>query len=93
MLPGTKSESTKGIQGDIEREVMNEENIDFSDFAIDEISELSSVGMCRPLRQCLNQIKVEYDDDDPVFSFWLNKGTYATSFLREIMKCEDVKAY
>jgi len=93
MLPGTKSEYTKGIQGDIEREVMNEENIDFSDFAIDEISELSSVGMCRPLRQCLNQIKVEYDDDDPVFSFWLNKGTYATSFLREIMKCEDVKAY
>ena len=37
---------------------LNEENIDFSDFAIDEISELSSVGMCRPLRQCLNQIKV-----------------------------------
>ena len=93
MLPGTKSEYTKGTQGDIEREVMNEMNIDFSDFAIDEIAELSSVGMYRPLRQNLNQIKLEYGDDDPVFSFWLHKGTYATSFLREIMKCEDMKTY
>ena len=73
---------------------MNEENIEFRDFFVDEIFELSSVGMYRPLRQGVNQMKLEYDNkDNPIFSFWLYKGTYATSFLREIMKCEDMKAY
>ena len=73
---------------------MNEENINFTDFFIDEITELSSLGMYRPLRQNLNEIELEYDEfDNPIFSFGLHKGTYATSFLREIMKCEDMKAY
>jgi len=94
LLPGTKSEHTKGVQGDIEREIMNEENINFTDFFIDEMTELSSLGMYRPLRQNLNEIELEYDEfDNPIFSFGLHKGTYATSFLREIMKCEDMKAY
>ena len=94
LLPGTKSEYTKGVQGDIEKEIMNEENVNFNDFFIDEMPELSSLGMYRPLRQNLNQIELEFDEvDNPIFSFWLYKGTYATSFLREIMKCEDMKAY
>jgi len=94
LLPGTKSEYTNGIQGDLEREIMDEENINFTDFFIDEMTELTSLGMYRPLRQNLNEIELEYDEfGNPIFSFWLHKGTYATSFLREIMKCEDMKAY
>ena len=67
--------------------------IEFKDFIIDDIPELSSYGMYRPLFQKYNDIELDYDSDDPVFSFWLHKGTYATSFLREIMKSSDVTVY
>ncbi len=33
------------------------------------------------------------DDGVPEFRFALDKGTYATSFMREIMKAGDLRAY
>ncbi len=94
LLPGIKSEHTKGIQGDLEQQIMNDENINFKDFSISEMPELSSFGMYRPLNQKMNDLKYTIEDNgNPTFEFWLHKGTYATSFLREIMKCEDMRAY
>ena len=50
--------------------------------------------MYRPLAQKINSLKWEIDEDGlPVFDFWLHKGTYATAFLREIMKSEDMTVY
>ena len=93
LLPGANSKFSKGRQGELEKEVMNAFGVEFKDFIIDEIPELSSYGMYRPLFQKYNDIEVDYDSDNPVFSFWLHKGTYATSFLREIMKSSDVTVY
>ena len=93
LLPGANSKFSKGRQGELEKEVMNAFGVEFKDFIIDDIPELSSYGMYRPLFQKYNDIEVDYDSDDPVFSFWLHKGTYATSFLREIMKSSDVTVY
>ena len=94
LLPGARSEHTGGVQGDIEKTVMKEENIGFKDFIIEDMPELSSLGMYRPLHQNINKLEWEFDEQgNPVFNFWLYKGTYATSFLREIMKCEDMRAY
>ena len=93
LLPGAKSTFSKGRQGELEREVMNDFGVKFEDFIIDDIPELSSYGMYRPLFQKYNDIQVNFDSEDPVFSFWLHKGTYATSFLREIMKSSDVTVY
>jgi len=94
LLPGARSEHTEGVQGDIEKAVMNEEKIGFKDFIIEDMPELSSLGMHRPLHQNINELGWEFDENiNPVFNFWLYKGTYATSFLREIMKCEDMRAY
>ena len=94
LLPGVKSEHTNGVQGSIERTVMKEENVGFKDFIIEDMPELSSLGTYRPLHQNVNELKWELDENEnPIFNFWLYKGTYATSFLREIMKCEDMKAY
>ena len=94
LLPGVKSQYTKGVQGELERMVMSDEKIDFKDFTIDEAHQLTSLGMYRPLCQRINNLKWEIDNEGcPRFSFWLHKGTYATSFLREIMKCEDVRVY
>ena len=93
LLPGANSNFSKGRQGELEKEVMNDFRIKFKDFIIDDIPELSSYGMYRPLFQKYNDIKVDFDSDGPVFTFWLHKGTYATSFLREIMKSSDVTVY
>ena len=42
----------------------------------------------------INNLKWEMDGNNcPVFDFWLHKGTYATSLLREIMKSGDMKVY
>jgi len=93
LLPGANSNFSKGRQGELEKEVMDEFGVKFEDFIIEEIPELSSYGMYRPLFQKYNDIQVEFDSGDPVFTFWLHKGTYATSFLREIMKSSDVTVY
>ena len=93
LLPGANSKFSKGRQGELEKEVMNDFGVKFGDFIIDDIPELSSYGMYRPLFQKYNDIQVNFDSEDPVFSFWLHKGTYATSFLREIMKSSDVTVY
>lgn len=93
LLPGANSNFSNGIQGELERQVMEELDVKFEDFIIDDMPELSSYGMYRPLFQKYNDIELEFDSGDPIFSFWLHKGTYATSFLREIMKSSDVTAY
>lgn len=94
LLPGIKSEHTKGIQGEFEKQIMDDENIDFKDFAIEKIPELSSFGMYRPLNQKINDLEwIIEENGNPILEFWLHKGTYATSFLREIMKSEDMRAY
>tara|TARA_B110000003_G_scaffold273028_1_gene310012 strand:- start:87 stop:662 length:576 start_codon:yes stop_codon:yes gene_type:complete len=94
LLPGIKSEHTKGIQGEFEKQIMDDENIDFKDFAIEKIPELSSFGMYRPLNQKINDLEwIIEENGNPTLEFWLHKGTYATSFLREIMKSEDMRAY
>ena len=93
LLPGANSKFSKGLQGELEKKVMDDFGVKFGDFIIDDIHELSSYGMYRPLFQKYNNIKVDYSSEDPIFSFWLHKGTYATSFLREIMKSSDVTVY
>ena len=50
--------------------------------------------MYRPLYQKINNLEWEIDGKgDIILNFWLHKGTYAKSFLREIMKAKDVRAY
>jgi tRNA pseudouridine13 synthase len=94
LLPGIKSEYSKGFQGELERIIMKKENVNFNDFKIEEANELTSLGMYRPLLQKINNLKWEMNENNcPVFDFWLHKGTYATSLLREIMKSGDMKVY
>ena len=94
LLPGAQSNFTKGPQGKLEQLVMKEEKIKFEDFMIEEIPQLSSLGMYRPLSQKINDLKYRIrKNGNPYFQFWLHKGTYATSFLREIMKSGDLRSY
>ncbi|MEM4662950.1 MAG: tRNA pseudouridine(13) synthase TruD, partial [Candidatus Diapherotrites archaeon] len=98
LLPGYDSSFTPGIIGKIEREVLSEENIDFSMFKVKSLKECSSAGARRKIvmfPKNMTLISTEYDEffngkSRCTIKFDLEKGCYATIVLREIMKLEEV---
>jgi tRNA pseudouridine13 synthase len=90
-IPGYDSTLPEGVEGEIEREVLK--GIDLEKLWIYRMPELSAKGLRRAL-QIRTKINYRIEDESTVsFSFYLPKGTYATSLLREIMKSEDPRAY
>jgi tRNA pseudouridine13 synthase len=100
VLFGNESEFSGGIMGQIEREIIQNEQVTQQDFIIPAIPFLSSSGSRRSLLSPLDSIEWELQKDD-VFNgkqalhicFSLQKGSYATSLLREFMKADDAKNY
>jgi len=96
MLAGYESTYAGGIQGEIERKIMQEEGMDFSNFKVEGIAEISSQGMRKTIvlkPQNFQITKIEEDEFNPgtkavTFSFYLTKGNYATTVLRELLKEE-----
>lgn len=89
VLFGYETKFSEGVQGEIEREVIYEENIKRENFRIKQIPELSSKGRRRNI---LARFK-DYSRNDCYFSFFLYPGTYATSLMREFMKRDELKYY
>ncbi|MBN1389173.1 MAG: tRNA pseudouridine(13) synthase TruD [Candidatus Thermoplasmatota archaeon] len=86
---GMESGIAEGQMGDIESRVIEKEGISEDDFKITIISRISSKGMRRELLAPVFDLKwrfVEKEGLSPQFDFSLYKGTYATSFLRELIK-------
>ena len=87
-----------GLQGDIEREVLEIEGIDNTLFKIQEMPELSLKGGVRPSIFApldIQIVAISEDDLHPgrlklVLRFTLKKGLYATVVLRELMKPSSV---
>jgi tRNA pseudouridine13 synthase len=100
LLIGSDSQFAEGEMGDIEHAVVEEENIEPGDFIIPEIPYLSSSGLRRGLLARLPSLDWRLQTDDVAsgkqaltLRFELQKGCYATSLLREIMKADDPKNY
>ncbi len=89
LLFGFQSSFSGGIQGKIEKEVIETEDISHEDFKIREIRGLSSKGRRRAILAPI----LEYSRNGCVFSFMLLKGCYATSLMREFMKNPKLDAY
>ncbi len=89
LLVGYQTTFSGGIQGEIEREVLEEEQVSPEMFKIKEMRELSSKGRRRNI---LSPI-LEYSRDDCLFQFFLHKGSYATSLMREFMKQKELRFY
>ena len=70
------------IPNEREKEVLERHDISLDAFRIEEMPELSSKGICRPL---LSPIK-DFEFKGGIFTFSLSAGAYATSALREFMK-------
>jgi tRNA pseudouridine13 synthase len=93
-LVGFRQHPSKGVQGEIEKQILNEEGISPEDFRIKEVPEISIKGGLRTVIAPLNNFNVNQISNDDVIrsklkvelSFMLHRGSYATILLRELMK-------
>jgi tRNA pseudouridine13 synthase len=88
LLYGTESVYPEGEMGDIERSIIGAEGIQKLDFQIAGLREASSKGTRRELLSPYKDLTIDVEEDSVLFTFSLNKGCYATSFLREFMKTD-----
>lgn len=93
-LAGFRQTLSRGVQGEIERTVLEEEKISLENFKIKGMPELSLKGGLRLAIAPIKEFSLrEISKDETtkrkrkvVMSFTLYRGSYATVFLREIMK-------
>jgi tRNA pseudouridine13 synthase len=100
LLVGYESRYATGEMGQIEQLIIDAQKIDPRDFIIQEIPFLSSAGTRRPLLAVFPSLEwsLHTDEFNPdhqalTLHFDLQKGCYATSFLREVMKSSDPRNY
>lgn len=93
-LPGYRQIFSEGMQGEIEKTILEEEGVTPEQFKVRGAPELSLKGGLRtalsPLKDfCLHEIsrdEFNLHKKKAVISFTLQRGSYATIVLREIMK-------
>jgi len=94
VLLGFESEFAKGKPGEIEKKVLEEEGIELKDFYVKEIKEMSSKGARKSIVLFPEKLELKEITEDEFnegklkasISFYLSKGNYATTVLKEIMK-------
>jgi tRNA pseudouridine13 synthase len=97
-LIGTKQPPSKGVQGEIEQEILEAENVTPKNFKIPFMPEATAQGRVRAILNPvwnLLQEKVSEDKENlgkqmMKLGFTLNRGSYATVVLREFMKPQDL---
>jgi tRNA pseudouridine13 synthase len=92
VLFGSQTQFAEGEFGELERKVIEGEEIEAKDFIIPELIEISSKGNRRELVAPVNQFKYTVSEDQIKINFGLIKGAYATILLREYMKSK-IKNY
>ena len=96
LIAGYESTFADGEAGEIEKAIMTEEKVLFEHFKTTKLSELSSQGMRKELALFPENFKLEKIENDEfnegkkalTISFFLTKGNYATTVLRELIKEE-----
>lgn len=90
---GVKQPPSEGIQGEIERRILEEEGVTQEDFERARTLKVRAIGGLRPALARVIDLNVSIMDDERspemrmvLFRFTLQKGSYATILLREYMK-------
>jgi len=100
-LIGFKQQFSQGKQGEIEKQIMEEEGLNPQNFRISEMPTISPRGELRTILTPLNDfslVKISKDSTNSSksnadVSFMLYRGSYATIFIREIVKpCNPIKS-
>lgn len=89
-LYGTKVPFAEGKVGKMEKKILHDENLKKKDFECPKTPKLGSHGLRRSIRFKIWDAKAASTEDGVVTEFSINKGSYATAVLREIMKNEVV---
>lgn len=97
-LVGFRREASGGCQGDLEKTILEKEEVEPNDFRVKELPELSSRGELRAALTPLNDFSLDgissvtkdREECKAELSFLLYRGSYATIVLREIMKPRDL---
>lgn len=77
-----------GAPGEVEAKVIEALHIDPEAFKCPELPQVASDGRRRGVLQPVQDFDVTWVEGDPVFSFTLGRGAYATVVMREFMKAE-----
>jgi len=93
-LIGIKQRLSQGIMGQIEKQILEEENIKTENFRVNEISKIGGRGGLRAVVAPIKNFKLQsisastdnHGEHEAELSFMLLRGCYATVLLREIMK-------
>ena len=88
-LYGTKVPFAEGKVGEMEKDLLDKYSLTKEDFEVEKMPKLGSHGLRRSMRFKVWNSNVKVLDDRIMVEFSINKGSYATTVLREIMK-EDV---
>lgn len=86
-LFGTKIRLATAQAGILEESLLAKEGLSAQSFHLS--AGLSMEGARRPLRVALQQLHIEQKEDGLRMEFFLERGSYATSVLREFMKNEE----
>ncbi len=97
-LVGYKQQPSKGVQGEIERKILEAEAVKPEDFKISALPEASSKGELRTATTPINGLALGEVSPNPndsseyrvTLSFTLLRGSYATVVLRETMKPQNL---
>jgi tRNA pseudouridine13 synthase len=93
-LIGLKQRPSQGAMGQIERQILEEENVKAENFRVNAIPKISGRGGLRAVVATIKGFKLNtvsacagnHGEREADLSFMLLRGSYATVFLREIMK-------
>ena len=89
-LYGTKVPYAGGEVGKMEENVLNNYNLTKEDFEVPKMPRLGSHGLRRSMRFQVWDASATATDEGVLCEFSINKGSYATAVLREVMKKDVV---
>ncbi len=89
-LFGYESKISDSEAGELEKEILEKEEISLENFHVKSYPELSSRGSHRTILEKVKNLQIQENKEEKILSldFNLEKGTYATTYLREITKTE-----
>lgn len=91
LLPGLDAPLAAGAAGAVESRILEEHQVARRQFRVHAFPRLASPGLRRPVLLPVGELEAVWEDD-PVVSFTLGRGSYATIVMREFMKA-PVDAY
>jgi tRNA pseudouridine13 synthase len=97
-LIGVKQGPSGGVQGELEQEILEAENVTPQDFYVSSMPKISAAGRMRPVLASVMSLSMETASEDSTIpltrkaglNFTLHRGSYATVVLREFMKPVDL---